>query len=469
MAFVTILTPIFNGLEYFSDCYNSILQQSERDWIWIIGINGHGPITNPIYTSLKSQISDPRIIVKNYTSKGKVDTLNAMMKDVDTPYIALCDCDDIWYPDKLFIQKQFLEANPFIDVFATNCTYIGEHNGSPSLPIGLISLSELLRINPIVNSSVIMKKELAVWEDRFSLEDYDMWFRLALQEKLIFTIKEPFIFHRIHKTSAFNNSGLQDISGLLEYYTKKINDVTLVSAYYPIKSKNSVEDYLKWLEVWREIPCNLVFFTTPELVPYIENLRKDYLFKTKVIGISFNNLEGLKRYGSELWIDQRNKDHEQNHTPELYVLWYEKKEFVKKAIDLNVFNTSKFVWCDSGICRSTSWISKLKSFPRSDKILEDKFMVLRITDFEKENDDYQRINCVGGGVLAATKDVWLNYYNKYDLMLKTYLDNNKFIGKDQSIIASMIVKEPEFFELTPIHPALTDGTLCWYSLLFYLT
>jgi len=52
MAFVTILTPLFNGIEYFEECYNSILNQTEKGWIWIIGINGHGPDTNLIYTNL---------------------------------------------------------------------------------------------------------------------------------------------------------------------------------------------------------------------------------------------------------------------------------------------------------------------------------------------------------------------------------------------------------------------------------
>jgi len=397
-----------------------------------------------------------------------VETLNAMMKDISTSYIALIDCDDIWFPNKLELQKRMLEMNPFIDVFATNCMYIGEHSGIPNLPYGQIDLSTLFNINPIINSSVILKSEYAVWEDRFSLEDYDLWIRLILEGKKIYTIQEPFIYHRIHKTSAFNNSGIQNVSGLLDYYKNKINDVTVVSAYYPIKSKNPVEDYLKWMELWKELSCNLVFFTTPELVPLIENLRKTYISKTKVIGIPFLELEAFKRYGSELWIEQKYKDHEQNHTPELYVIWYEKKEFVKKAIDLNIFNTSKFVWCDAGICRSPSWIPKLKSFPRSDKILEDKFMVLRITDFENE-EDYQHINCVGGGILVGTKELWLEYYNKYDVMLKTYLDNNKFIGKDQSIIASMIKKEKDFFHLVPIHPELNDGFMCWFSLLFHFT
>ena len=170
-----------------------------------------------------------------------------------------------------------------------------------------------------------------------------------------------------------------------------------------------------------------------------------------------------------MWINEKLKDHEQYHTPELYILWYEKKEFVKKAIETNFFSSSKFVWCDAGICRYNEWIARLRNFPRSDRISDSKFNVLRITDFENEN-DFQKINCVGGGILAASKDVWLKYYSKYDDMLKTYLEQNRFVGKDQSIIASMIQKEPEFFELINIIDELKDnGHLCWFSLLFYFS
>jgi len=467
MSFVTILTPLFNGIEYFEECYNSVIQQSEEKWKWIIGINGHGE-DNSIFLLLKEKISDERILIKNYNTKGKVDTLNEMMKEVTTDYISLLDVDDIWFHNKLEVQKKIMNDNPFIDVLSSSCQYIGELNHVPSLPSGLIRLETLFEINPIVNSSIIMKKEYAFWINKFNLEDYDLWFRLVLQNKILVSIPEPFIYHRIHSSSAFNNSGIQNPAALVNYYKELVKDVTVVSAYYPVKSKNSVDEYLKWLEIWKHIPCNLVFFTTPELVEKINEIRSS-IKNTKVIPLEFFELEAFKRYGMEVWLNEKTKDHESYHTPELYVLWYEKKEFIKKAIELNPFDTSKFVWCDAGICRHNEWIPRLLTFPRSDRISNTKFNVLRITDFENET-DFQKINCVGGGILAATKNVWLEYYNKYDCMIQTYLEKNKFIGKDQSIIASMIQNDRDFFEIIPIIDEFKDsGYLCWFSLLFHFS
>jgi len=467
---VTILTPIFNGIEYFDDCYNGIISQTDINWIWHIGINGHGDNTNDIFQMLQHKIQDKRIIIKNYTTKGKVNTLHEMMKEVTTDYIALCDIDDIWFPTKLEIQKLFLEKYPFVDVFGTNLQYIGELNHIPNLPHGRITLDTLFKINPVVNSSIIMKKECCLWENTFAgLDDYDLWFRLLIHNKIIVTIPEPFIYHRVYKESAFNNSGVQDISGLLNYYNKYLYDVTVVTAYYPIKSKFSIQHYIQCIQQWSSIICNLVFYTTKEYVPIIENIRKDLLTKTKVIPLDFEKLDAIQKYGYDFWENEYNKDHEKYHTPELYILWYEKKGFVKKAIESNYFNTSKFIWCDAGIFRNKDWIQSLEKFPIAHNIPNNKFAVLRITDFEKEEkDNYQMINCVGGGILAASKDVWLEFYDLYDSVIQEYIQYNKFVGKDQSIIASIIIRKPDFFQIINKIPQF-DDYMCWFSLLFYFS
>lgn len=468
MAWVTILTPLFNGIEYLEECYKSVLDQTNTDWIWIIGINGHGDDTNLVYTTLKKNIKDSRIVIKNYSTSGKVDTLNEMMLSVNTPYVALVDCDDIWFHNKLEIQKRILDENTCIDVLGTNLQYIGELNHIPDLPHGKITLDNLFKINPIVNSSVIIKKECCIWnKDSYGLEDYDLWFRLAISNKFLATINRPLIYHRIHKDSYFNNSGRQDLKGLLNYYKNKVEDVTVVSAYYNFKSKFDVSQYMEWLMFWKTQPCKLVFFTSPEFVPIIENLRSAYSEKTKVVGLPFEELVAFQRFSKEFWIQQKELDFETYHTYELYAIWYEKKEFVRKAINANYFNTSKFVWCDAGICRNETWIPYIKTFPVAFKIPESKFLVLRITDFEA-HDDFLKINCVGGGILAASKDVWLQFCDAYDSMIEEYNLKNKFVGKDQSIIASMIKQCPTEFELVKRIDGFDDFT-CWFSLLFYLS
>lgn len=240
-------------------------------------------------------------------------------------------------------------------------------------------------------------------------------------------------------------------------------DVTVVSAYYPMKSKHTIQEYIVWMQVWKELPCNLVFFTTPELVEDFKELRGNH--PTKIIGMPFSELVAFKRYGTELWISQQKIDHEPYHTPELYAIWYEKKEFVNKAIDLNPFNTSKFVWCDAGACRSPRWIPSIKNFPIADKI-GDKLMVLRRTDFENY-EWYQGMDCVGGTILAGPAKVWKSYYDKYDLMIREYLEKGKFIGMDQSVIASVIKRNPELFTIVPSLPI--DDFTSWFSFFFILS
>jgi hypothetical protein len=159
--------------------------------------------------------------------------------------------------------------------------------------------------------------------------------------------------------------------------------------------------------------------------------------------MNLDNLEAYKKFSKDFWINEEKKDHEMNHSADLYAIWYEKKEFVKKAIVMNPFNTNKFVWCDAGICRSESWIPHITYFPLSYKIPNDKFLILKITDFENEG-DLKFKNSVGGGILAATKEKWIEFSEQYDSVLETFIKEDKFVGKDQTLIATMYKLNPSF-------------------------
>lgn len=49
-----------------------------------------------------------------------------------------------------------------IDIIGTHCSYFGDGaQGSPTLPSGWISLDSVLTSNPIINSSVLLRREIA--------------------------------------------------------------------------------------------------------------------------------------------------------------------------------------------------------------------------------------------------------------------------------------------------------------------
>jgi hypothetical protein len=252
---------------------------------------------------------------------------------------------------------------------------------------------------------------------------------------------------------------------------------TVVSAYYPIPSKSSAETYLKWIEeFWPKIPCRLVFFTCPKILPLIEKMFADRPGPTRIVGIPFMDFAAFNKLPPTLWIDAKKLDTENvGHSPELYATWYEKKEFVQRAIALNPFGSDKYVWCDAGICRYPAWIPYLMPFPKAEIVPAGRMLVLRIEPFDHfqsaEADgiygEFTGKNSVGGGILASDIAGWTAWSIAYDAMLIRYHFAGRFIGKDQNIMGSMILERPELAILLD-PPPIMSGVERWFYLLFCL-
>ena len=206
---VSILIPIYNGIEYINESVSSVLEQTYDDWEIIIGVNGHEENSNVYKMARDYQELDEKIKVLDlFQIKGKSNALNEMIKYCKYEYVAILDVDDIWLPEKL--EKQAVYMNQY-DVIGTQCVYFGDiENINPKIPLGDISSSDFTQVNPIINSSVIIKKNLCNWISDFDgVEDYDMWLRLRKQRKTFFNIEEVLVKHRIHKQSAFNSQNQQ--------------------------------------------------------------------------------------------------------------------------------------------------------------------------------------------------------------------------------------------------------------------
>jgi glycosyltransferase involved in cell wall biosynthesis len=152
---------------------------------------------------------------------GKAEALNALVRRCQSDWVAVLDCDDTWERDKLLFQKMAVDRMPSLAVVGTYCKYFGDivSNG-PVLPAGFISKEMVFKSNPLINSSAIIRRGYARWEDRFGLDDYDLWLRLAKRGVKIFNIPYYLVHHRIHRESAFNGKGGQDVEGLLNYHLK---------------------------------------------------------------------------------------------------------------------------------------------------------------------------------------------------------------------------------------------------------
>ena len=204
---ITVLIPLYNGVEFLTEAIHSVKTQSFVDWEIIIGVNGHPKDSIVFEQAMKFASEKIRIFdLYDLPVNGKSAALNKMLEYASHHYIALLDADDIWHPNKLETQIPFLKQG--YDVVGSQCIYFGDMNGSPSIPVGDISHLDFFTVNPMINSSTIIKKDLCWWDGFFNgIEDYDLWLRLRKEGKRFYNCQDYLVKHRIHQTSAFNSNG----------------------------------------------------------------------------------------------------------------------------------------------------------------------------------------------------------------------------------------------------------------------
>jgi glycosyltransferase involved in cell wall biosynthesis len=219
----SVLIPIYNGIEFIEESVSSVLRQSYDKWELIIGVNGH-PQNSTVYKIAKEyeKMSSKVRVLDLFQIKGKSNALNEMVKYCSHDYIALLDVDDIWHDQKLEIQSAALNQ---YDVIGSNCVWFGDKsNVVPSIPVGDISNFDFSTVNPIINSSSLIRRGLCQWNSNWEgVEDYDMWLRLRAQRKRVFNYGQVLVKHRIHATSAFNAKGNDN----------KVEDLLVSHGYRP--------------------------------------------------------------------------------------------------------------------------------------------------------------------------------------------------------------------------------------------
>lgn len=245
--------------------------------------------------------------------------------------------------------------------------------------------------------------------------------------------------------------------------------LTLITAWYNLKSKFDINTYREWMSNLLNNVCNfnLVIYTNKESFYVIEPF-----FNNKNIKIIFKEFDEFVSSKYD-W----KKNHEKNNLLnsksrfkidfKLNMLWNEKINFVKEVIDKQIFDTEWYGWCDIGYFRSND-VSTIKEWPRDEKINmldKNKIYYALINNnsnyinqlfrmiIDKNDIGLPRIPIppnqlsVAGGFFLINKTK-INYWFKtfYD-KLSLYFNNDYLVKDDQIIIANCVFENIEHFSL----------------------
>lgn len=184
---ISVIMGVYNiaGLPTFYESVNSILQQTEKNFEFIICDDGSQDETWS--TICQFAKLDHRIRLLRHTHNlGLAAALNTCLSHARGKFIARQDADDLSMPDRLHQQIVFLKTHPDIGFVGSNIT-LYDHHGIwgervfPEYP----QPKDFLFTMPFVHGVLMFRREILTnvngyhtsWQTRRA-EDYDLLMRL---------------------------------------------------------------------------------------------------------------------------------------------------------------------------------------------------------------------------------------------------------------------------------------------------
>ena len=222
---ISVLMPVYNCELYIKEAVDSILNQTYRNFEFLIIDDASTDST----VSIIKQFNDSRIqLIEKPKNSGYTNSLNLGLGIAKGEFIARMDGDDISLPERFAKQISIFEANPEIILCGTLLSIIGE-NKIINLPENHEDIKlALLRGNSIAHPSVMFRnlnaKGFSISYDltKEPAEDYDLWVRLLAVGKF-HNLQEVLLQYRVHINQVSKKRETQQVNSALESRLKTLS------------------------------------------------------------------------------------------------------------------------------------------------------------------------------------------------------------------------------------------------------
>lgn len=241
--------------------------------------------------------------------------------------------------------------------------------------------------------------------------------------------------------------------------TTKHDNVTIISAFWDLgrfrkgaSSEYSPKDYKQWAEVFRNIVNPLIFYTdSKDFKLLMEKYREKFRNKTKIILITdrkkFWPFQILKEIQTVFQQPNYPKYYPNTVMPEYSASQHAKYAVLADALKQNIFHTEFYAWLDVGYfrdatCEGENHYFRINPPPEVDKTRLSINLVNQSLTKNVSFDSIFKENYVwvGGGMLVATKDVFLKFERLYHRAVVYFL-RRRLMNSDQQVIYGIYCDE----------------------------
>ena len=250
---ISVIMPVYNASAYLSYSIESILNQSFKDFQFILINDGS---TDKSLEIIKTYYDiDKRIKIIDKDNTGAASSFNLGLKIAKSKFIARMDSDDISLPKRFEEQLKYFEKFSNIDVLGTGINLIDSKGKSIKSILFPQKHSDILKrmelTSPMANPTVMIKKKLfdelgPLDTNTDPADDYDFIVRALIKKKIVTNLNKVLLKYRIHQNnlSKINNTKQIDIS--YKSREKLISEGLLVSNIskieYQIRNLPTIDD-----------------------------------------------------------------------------------------------------------------------------------------------------------------------------------------------------------------------------------
>lgn len=206
MIKVSVLISVYNGEAFIREAIDSVLAQTLTNIELVVVNDGSTDNTDSIIRTYK----DVRIKYIGRPHEGRVPALNSGLGSCSGEYIAILDADDVYLPDKLEKQLNYMDRHSltlcgsWATIVDENGRVAGEMTYPPIDTVAIRRYS--LLHNPFIHSTVVMRSRALFKAGsyrlfRYGVEDYELWTRLMYTNK-VGNMPEKLIRYRQHANQA---------------------------------------------------------------------------------------------------------------------------------------------------------------------------------------------------------------------------------------------------------------------------
>lgn len=220
---ISIITPSYNSEKFIGQMIESILEQSYTNWELLITDDCSTDNSCAIIKGYMQK--DERIKLFRLTkNQGAGVARNESIKNASGRYIAFCDSDDMWKPNKLETQVKFMMSHNYYFTF-TSYDIVNEE-GRKIGYVGAkrqLSYASLLRSNEIgcltcmYDSNFLGKMYFPTIRKR---QDWGLWLSIIKKSKRAYGINESLAIYR-NRGASISSNKLE----MLKYNFRLYNEV----------------------------------------------------------------------------------------------------------------------------------------------------------------------------------------------------------------------------------------------------